>query len=607
MTGCFVSRFQRKEKGKKLSEENKSELKKEDLEKRFHRDGSLSRKKLFEYIPTMIITNLSTLLLISVDGLVLGNFVGMNALSAVNIFYPATLLIGVVSLLLGVGASSAISTCMGRNDLEGLSRLKKSVLVLLIIIGISISVLQIPAVYGIIASYNLNPELHHMTWQYAIGIMLATPLGLISNVGVYQLQILGKMKVLMWLTFTEGIVNLAFDLLFVAVLDMGPMGASMGTACANLVRCTMTLIYLLKKTSVFKFGKTKIQKSDIKDILTSGLPDASNYLILAMQHYAIMFILVDVFGEDGGVIKGVCAFCFSLVNVLISGVQSAMRPLMGLFTGADDRNGIRTLMRQGIMIMLALVLAMTVIVQLFPEFFYYLHGVHSIPQEGVLCVRLYASYFVFKSVDTIFRLYFTNRKDQRFSTDLTIFGNCTLPLFAWIISLYLEAPFIWLSYLFTEVLIFIISLIRYIRWLMKDRNEDLPGDTRLYLSVDPEDAIEASRLIRRYAEEKGMSVRIMNRISLCMEEMVYYAEKTQDSDKIRVQIEILFSGDSAKFMMLDDGRCIALDEDPETKELITDNYGLIKRIANTVQYQYILDMNYSILTFGEKTVAAGEG
>ena len=146
-----------------MSEENKSELKKEDLEKRFHRDGSLSRKKLFEYIPTMIITNLSTLLLISVDGLVLGNFVGMNALSAVNIFYPATLLIGVVSLLLGVGASSAISTCMGRNDLEGLRRLKKSVLVLLIIIGISISVLQIPAVYGIIASYNLNPELRHMT------------------------------------------------------------------------------------------------------------------------------------------------------------------------------------------------------------------------------------------------------------------------------------------------------------------------------------------------------------------------------------------------------------------------------------------------------------
>ena len=84
----------------------------ENLEKKFARDGSLTRKKLFEYIPAMVITNLSTLLLLSVDGLVLGNFVGKDALAAVNIFYPATLFIGVVSLLVGVGASSAISTCM---------------------------------------------------------------------------------------------------------------------------------------------------------------------------------------------------------------------------------------------------------------------------------------------------------------------------------------------------------------------------------------------------------------------------------------------------------------------------------------------------------------
>ena len=80
-----------------MNEEKKTPKTTEDLEKRFSRDGSLTRKKLFEYIPAMVITNLSTLLLISVDGLVLGNFVGSDALSAVNIFYPATMYIGLVS------------------------------------------------------------------------------------------------------------------------------------------------------------------------------------------------------------------------------------------------------------------------------------------------------------------------------------------------------------------------------------------------------------------------------------------------------------------------------------------------------------------------------
>ena len=568
-----------------------------DLEKRFHRDGSLTWKKLIGYIPAMIITNLSTLLLISVDGLVLGNFVGKDALSAVNIFYPATMVIGVVSVILGVGASSAISTCMGRNDTDGLRRLKKTVTVLLVLFGVVVSLVQIPVVYGIIASYHLSPELNSMTWSYAIGIMLATPLGLISTLGVYELQILGKMKVLMWLTLTEGGCNLVFDLLFVAVFHMGVMGASMGTACANLIRCSLTLFYLLKKTDMFKIKGAKIRKTEVKDVLTSGLPEAANSLILALQNYFMMMILFSVFGSDGGVIKGVCVFCFSVVNVVISGIQGAMRPLTGLLSGADDRDGIRTLMVQGIRAMVVAVLALMLVIEVFPGLFYWLHGVKTIPDGGLLSIRLNALYFVVKGVDTLFRLYFSNRKDSAFSTGLTVFGNCTLPVFAWILSVTLDAPFVWLSYLMTEFLIFIMSFWRYRRWVKRDVQEEDPDSHRIYLTVDPEKAIEASRLIRRYADEKGSSKRIMNRVSLCMEEMVFYAAKTQKDKKIRIQVEILLTKEGARFMMLDDGICIALDEDPEIQEQITDNYDLLKTVAKTVQYQYILEMNYSILTF----------
>lgn len=70
------------------------------IKQRFKRTGGLTRKKLIEYIPAMLITNFSTLLLISVDGLVVGNLVGGKALSAVNIFSPATLLIGVISAMI---------------------------------------------------------------------------------------------------------------------------------------------------------------------------------------------------------------------------------------------------------------------------------------------------------------------------------------------------------------------------------------------------------------------------------------------------------------------------------------------------------------------------
>ena len=47
---------------------------------------------------------------------------------------------------------------------------------------------------------------------------------------------------------------------------------------------------------------------------------------------------------------------------------------------------------------------------------------------------------------------------------------------------------------------------------------------------------------------------------------------------------------------MDDGRCIMLDEDEETKELTT-NYSLIRKIAVSVNYQYILNLNYTVFCF----------
>ena len=80
-----------------------------------------------------------------------------------------------------------------------------------------------------------------MMRQYAYGIMISLPFGLISTVGVFQLQIAGKMKALVKLSAMEGITNLLLDLLFVGAMDMGVAGAGYGTAAANVLRCLTTV------------------------------------------------------------------------------------------------------------------------------------------------------------------------------------------------------------------------------------------------------------------------------------------------------------------------------------------------------------------------------
>ena len=120
------------------------------------------------------------------------------------------------------------------------------------------------------------------------------------------------------------------------------------------------------------------------------------------------------------------------------------------------------------------------------------------------------------------RMYLSNRKDSGYAVALTLVGNGTLPVFAFIISRMAAPPLIFLSYLLTELLVFALSMRRYRWWLAKDRKEQLDNEEEvvLYMTIRPEDAVEASRSLRAFADENGIDKRVAYRIALCMEEMV---------------------------------------------------------------------------------------
>ena len=564
---------------------------------RFRRTGSLTRVKLLEYIPVMILTNMSVFLLSTVDGLVAGNLVSAEALASINIFFPAMITVTVLSAIVDSGSATSLSTSMGTNDVEKIRRTKSAVRLVMVVAAMFVAVIQFPIIHGIIGSYDLTPEYHDLVWQYAPGIMIALPIGVISSVGSYQLQIIGKMRVLMILSVIEGIANLVLDLFFVQVTDLGLMGIGFGTAAANLIRCSTTVIYLVAKTDVYKCGGARPGWKEIKDIIFCGLPDSASMFMVAWQNYFIMRIVIEFFGDEGGTIKGVCFFALNIASMMILGVQKSMRPLLGLYSGAGDRKEMESLMRECMLICSALVAIVLIAVELLPGLAYHMNGVDDIPEGGILSLRLFALYFIFKGMNDLFRPYFANRKDSLAATGFTVVGNLMLPFFAQAMGMLVTSPFMWLGYFCTELLILILSFLRYRWWVKKDRKADDSEMKVLYLTVKPEEAVEASRMIRQYAKENGVEDRISYRMGLCMEEMVAYAVKSQNMSDIEIQIMTKFSPGKGEFFMMDNGECIALNEDKETQELITDNYTLLKKVCNSVEYQYILNLNYTIFRF----------
>ena len=57
---------------------------------------------------------------------------------------------------------------------------------------------------------------------------------------------------------------------------------------------------------------------------------------------------------------------------------------------------------------------------------------------------------------------------------------------------------------------------------------------------------------------------------------------------------------------MDDGRCIMLNEDDASRDIVS-NYSVIRKIADTVSYQYVLEMNYTVFTFEQRPSMGAPG
>lgn len=566
------------------------------IEERFRRTDTLTSRKLREFIPVTIATNLSVFMLGTLNSLVAGNLVGIDALASVQIFAPLEVVFGAPSLLVAVGAGTSLSTCMGQNDLEAIRRTKNAVKFTTIVTAAIVALIQFPIIYLIISSYSLDRDIQAMIWEYALGMMVTFPVMIISTVGSHQLMILGKMRALMMLSVIEGFTNLLFDLLFVEVAHLGIAGIGFGDALANVVRCTITLVYLSRETDLLKRNSSGLRLSEVLDILRCGAPDCSSAMTYAVASCFMTGIILEGFGAEGGVIKGACFLAFSINNIVSLGIRSAARPLLGLYSGSGDVEATRFLMRHGVRLTILSCAALTLLPGLFPDFVYRLNGVESIPVGGTTSLRFFLLCFVPFGVNALFRLYFSNRKDFRYATILAVAGNVALPIIALALFHLLSAPFIWMADLVCEASVLLVNACRYRWWRKRDLSEYDSQKKVLYLSVKPQDAAEASQYIEDFTDEHGYPHSVAYRMSLCMEEMVAYAVASQKDPDIEIQIMVRLSDDEKKFEMLDNGACIRLHENEETQALATSNYEVLERMAKSVEYQYIMNMNYTVIT-----------
>lgn len=231
--------------------------------------------------PTII--NLTLPMMVGMVGMVAFNLIdtyfigklGTEALAAMGYTFPVVMLQGVISMGLGVGASSVISRAIGSGDHAGVQRLTVDALVLsvtLVLIVITIGLLTIDPLFRLIGARGSTLELVR---QYMVIWYLGVPFVVIPMVGNNAIRAAGNTVIPSTIMMVAIVVNTTLDPLLIFGIGpfprMGLQGAAIATVCARAVTLCMSLLFLR-----FKF-----------DMLTSRLPSRKE---LFRSWHRILFV-----------------------------------------------------------------------------------------------------------------------------------------------------------------------------------------------------------------------------------------------------------------------------------------------------------------------------
>ncbi|WP_343250163.1 MATE family efflux transporter [Diplocloster hominis] len=328
-------------------------------------EGIPWHKILFFTVP-MLIGNIAQQLYNTVDSVVVGNYVGDNALAAVGSAGPILNLLIVLFIGISVGAGIMVSQYFGAKKREELSSTIGNCLVLTALASVFVMIVATLAARPLLQLLNTPDSIIDWCTSYLRILFLGVAGLAFYNILSGILRGLGdSVSALLYLVISC-ILNIILDLVFVIYFHMGVSGVALATIIAQAVSAVLCYIKLSRMTEVFdlKARYMKLHKKHSTAIIRLGLPSGITQAIMSMAMIVVQS-LTNSYGE-----------MFIAANVMVMRVDgfamlpnfsfgTAMTTYTGQNVGAQRYDNVHTGAKQGTVMAVLTSAAITLLILLF--------------------------------------------------------------------------------------------------------------------------------------------------------------------------------------------------------------------------------------------------
>lgn len=252
---------------------------------------------------------------------------GMNALAALGIVLPITLILSAFANLIGLGGSPRAGIKLGEGEPDEANRIFNTAFVLLSAIGIVLGAVTFLFARQIVVLFGCPPSAIEFAVSYlkiyscgTIFVMLAQGLNPFILTQGYSFFAMGSV-------LAGAVLNIILDPIFIFSLDMGVSGSALATIISQLCSCICNIGFFFSKKSLFRFRITdmKLSSPRIKNILSLGFTPFT----MTITECAIQIVFNINLNRATGGNKDYTA----ALTVMLSALQLISLPLNGLGNG----------------------------------------------------------------------------------------------------------------------------------------------------------------------------------------------------------------------------------------------------------------------------------
>lgn len=334
-----------------------SEVVQQEKKTKLMTEGSIF-KNIFLFSIPLILGNLLQQTYNAVDSIIVGNYVGGNALAAVGASSSLSFLFIGFSQGLAVGAGVVVSQYLGAKNRQGVQSAVHTALMISGILGLSLTAAGIIFCRPLLIWMNTPENVLSDAVCYLRIFMAGSIFNVLYNMSAGILNAAGNSRRPLLYLAAAAVTNTVLDVLLIAVFHMGVAGAAIATTFSQAVSFVLAMHFLLHVPEDYRveLKKIGIEKKMALRIIQVGLPTAIQNTVISFSNVLVQSS-VNVYGEAA--MAGFAAYMkVDGFNILpVSSFSMATTTFVGQNYGAGRLDRVK----KGMFVTLVMCIAHTII------------------------------------------------------------------------------------------------------------------------------------------------------------------------------------------------------------------------------------------------------